>query len=339
MIKYMNFAQRIAQLEGVADAMRKTIVQRFGLPQTFGAAGDSLIDPYGAKSGFRDNNAYISVAIGSYFYLLDEVLAAFRFAPVTEFARGHVPVQTPVLVGQFELEDEFVYVLATLAFATLIGHELCHLLNGHWFMENYGHSPRRSDEIAAEAQRLAKKEHTSFAFETNADMGGITWMLETLFDETSELRQTIECAATRLPGITSSSGIGSTLAFTVVVLSKTYHKARVNKLRHPPPVFRYETLNRTAARYFATQQKEDERQAFVQVLPKAVGFLLSKLRPTNVEFAEPDEQQSNQAELAERIEEAWRDAEPFLELHKHGPRICFGAEMHDLKKTLGWSES
>jgi hypothetical protein len=338
MIKYLNYTQRIAQLEGVADAMRKTIVQRFGLPQTFGAAGDSLIDPYGAKSGFKDNNAYISVAIGSYFYLLDEVLAAFRFAPVTQFAQGHVAAQTPVPAGQFELEDEFAYVLATLAFATLIGHELCHLLNGHWFMGNYNNSPRRSNEVAAEAQRLGNKEHTSFAFETNADLGGITWMLETLFDETSELRQTIKCTETRLPGITSPGGIGSILAFTVVVLSKTYHKARVNKVKHPPPAFRYETLNRTAARYLAMQHKEDERQAFVQALPEAVGFLLSRLRPTNVEFAEPDVLESNQAALAQRIEEAWRDAEPFLELHKHGPSICFGAEMHDLTKTLGWTE-
>jgi hypothetical protein len=337
MTKYMNFEQRLFKLESVANSIRTTIITRFGLPETFGEL-ETLAEASGATSGFDETGAHIRVALGTSFYLLDEVLAAFRFAPVTQLVQGTVAEEILLPAAVYGREDEFSFALAILSFSTLVAHEFCHLLNGHFFVCNYSKSPHWSNELAAEAQRLGMNEHTGFALETNADLAGIAWMLESLCDETSELRQNITSAEQRLPGITNPRGIGSLLAFTVVVLSKTYQRPRFKKAKHPPPAFRFETLKRTVAWYLTAKHKEAERDAFLQVLRGAVEFLLPNLRPTNAEFAEPDVPAGSQAALAHRIEQAWRDAESYLERHKQGPSICFGTEMHDLTTTLSWNE-
>jgi hypothetical protein len=228
----------------------------------------------------------------------------------------------------------FTYMAGAVATAVLTGHELCHALNGHAYIQNYSKSPLYSDKLGAEARRLQENDATAFAIEFNADLAGITWTLDALFDSCSQFHQLLDEAEETLPVLTSPTGLGSLLAFVVVILAKTHQNSRRAKLQHPKPSVRAEAFKRAVVAVLTTQGRTAERDAFLAMLPTAVEFLNSRLRPTVTDFAEA--LPSQPGDIPDRVERAWRECEPFLDKHKKGSALCFDAEMRDWSKTLSW---
>jgi hypothetical protein len=327
-----TLAERMHVIWGIGNSLQKRVVACCG-SKPISPLEDPKAEDFGAEVGRRPADLCIRLQVGTYFYLLDEVRAAIHDAPVTEYAQGRMPSEGNAPGNHEELVDVFTSAIASVAFCILTTHELCHILNGHYFLKNPDESENK--RLADEARRLRRDPAVSFALELNADLAGISCTLAGLGDPKVQIKPSLEFAAETLSGIATPAGIGSVVAFAVVVLAKTW-QAGATRTSHPKPSFRFEALKRAVMWFWATQGKALELQSFQTMLPEAVRFLLPTLRPQHVEFSYSDALQNGYEEMPRQIEDAWRESEPFLQRQKTTPELCLDEEMHNWRKTLNW---
>lgn len=328
-----SFGERTKQLWNLGDALRRQVVAAVRLPDSFGAFDDPRSDSFGAQLSFREKGPYIRVQLGTFLYLLEEVPQAFRAGHVSYCAQGTAGAQELRRVDQEACADRFALAVAAAAFSVLIGHELCHLMNGHFYLKN----PLMSSEpaVLADAQRLRQNEATAFALEMNADLAGVNFTIGALMDLAAGLHQLLQASEECLPGIASAAGIGSLLAFAVVVLAKTWRASTVCPATHPKPSFRFAAVKKAVLAALQLRERDVELQAFLAMLPEAM-VQLAGLRLSAVEFSHDDALQDGYSDMPVRIEQAWRDSESFLNGQKAGGILCFDEEMHDWTKALRW---
>lgn len=335
MLQYDTFEDQTKRLFAVSDSVRKRVLDRLELDEAVaGLLISPRVLPVGASTGVCQGKAQIKLNLGTFFYLLDEVPVAFRFAPVAQFAQGRQCSDCSTMPDQAHVRI-FSLVLGAIAISILTAHELCHALNGHFYIENYSRSPCSSEELRRlEATTLQMDANISLATEFNADLAGIVWTLEALFDEGSHLYHLIKESEEFLRGITTAAGTGGILAFVIAVLAKTYRTSPSAKLRHPKPWFRVEALRRAVTRFLRMHKKDAELDSFLSMRQAAVDFVIPNLRPTVTDFTQrqPDEP----GEWPNRVQQGWRRSELFQEKHRIARTLCLREEMYNWTETLGW---